>query len=287
MHKRITASNPHTGRALALALLLTLLLPALAAATELTIAQQGRLGLRPLAGLGEDLSRPGAWRRGEPEPQGRLGLQEKPGQGPSLVAGIWRTVLIPGWGQRHLGAPARGLIFMGAEAATWGTWGTFKVQESLRRDDYIELAQVFAGVGSTDHNDNYWKSVGQHASWLDYNQWLRYEARREYGFGSDAYYEFIADNEVSEAEGWDWNNFDRQLSYLKKRNDSKSAERRATYTLYALLVNRVVAVVDVVRLHRSREEIRDELSGEQAGLGFQALPTETGLAYRVGWYTGF
>jgi len=294
MQKRSAATNPHSVGAIAMALFLSLLLPAFASATmaateigELTLRQQSRLGLRPLAGLGEELSRPGTWRRSEPEPQGRFDLEEKPSEGPGLVGAIWRTALLPGWGQRYLGAPGRGLVFMGAEAATWGTWSTFKIQQSLRRDDYIELAQVFAGVSSTDHDDSYWKYVGQHANWLDFNQWLRYEARREYGFGTDAYDTFIEENEVTEADGWDWNSFDRQLSFLQKRKGSKSAERRATYTLYALLVNRVVSVIDTILLHRSREEIRETLDREQAGLGFQALPGESGLTYRVGWYSGF
>lgn len=232
---------------------------------------------------GASLSRPQAWRRPEPAPQGRMGIQERPSGQRGLVGGLWRTALLPGWGQRYLGAPGRGLIFMGAEAATWGTYSTFKVQEKLRRDDYIEMGQVFAGVTGGDHPDDYWKAVGQNASWLDYNEWLRYQARREYGFGTPEYYSYIAENEIGEADAWDWNSDDRRFAYLAKRKASNNAERRATYTLYALLVNRVVAMVDTWRVYRSREAIRSGLDAEQASLQFGAEPSADGLALSLRW----
>ncbi len=258
-----------------------------AAAKAETLLETSRAALRPLSGFEEPYRGPRAWRRPEPEPQGRLGLREQPVSEKGFLGAVWRNVLVPGWGQRYLEAPGRGLLFMGAEAATWGTWGTFKFQESLRQDNYIEMAQVFGGVASTNHGDDYWKAVGQHANWLDYNQWLRYQARREYGFGSSGYYAYIAENEITAADSWDWDNFDRQLAYLEKRKASNNAERRATYTLYALLVNRVVAVVDAWRLHRSRESIREELAGERTEIGFQALPDAESLTLRLGLYRRF
>jgi hypothetical protein len=240
---------------------------------------------------GLDLAQPLAWQRDEPKPQGSFGIQERPAGRRSLTGALWRSALLPGLGQRYLGAPGRGLLFMGAEAATWGTWGTFKTQEWLREENYIEMAQVFAGVAGDEHEDDYWKAVGQHASWLDYNEWLRYQARREYGYGTDAYYDYIAENEVGEALAWDWNSDARRAAYLDKREASNSAERRATYTLYALLVNRVVSLVDVWRLHRDREAIRDglerEAAGDAGGIQFGALPAPGGLALRLGWVRCF
>ena len=74
-----------------------------------------------------------------------MGIQERPSGQRGLVGGLWRTALLPGWGQRYLGAPGRGLIFMGAEAATWGTYRTFKVQEKLRRDKSVRREGFLPG----------------------------------------------------------------------------------------------------------------------------------------------
>jgi hypothetical protein len=283
MHDRHPALRAAFGLLLACGLLAPL-----GADAAPTLLEQSRAQLRVVPATEFGAFRPGAWQRAEPEPQGKLGIRKRPSGERGLMGAIWRNALLPGWGQRYLGAPGRGLIFMGAEAATWGTWGSFKWQESLRRDDYIEMAQVFAGVSGDGHADDYWKAVGQHESWLDYNQWLRYQARREYGFGTTDYYSYIAEREIAEGEAWTWDNRDRQLAYLQKRKASNNAERRATYTLYALLVNRVVAVVDGWRLYRSHESIRHDLeSDDRAGIGFQALPGEESVILSLGWYRSF
>jgi hypothetical protein len=227
------------------------------------------------------------WRRNEPAPQGKFGLQERPEGSVSLRSALWRSALLPGWGEHYLGAPNRGWVFMGSEVATWSTWGVFKHQESLRRDSYIEQAQVFAGVFGSGHSDRYWKAVSQHETWLDHNEYLRFEARKEFGFGTDEYYSYIADNEMTEDEAWSWHKESRRFDYAMKRRASLSAERRATYTLYALLVTRVISLVDTWRVYRTRESIAENLKEKQAGLHLQAFPDRVGLNYRLGWYCSF
>jgi len=228
-----------------------------------------------------------SWGREDPGPQGALGLAELPAADRSLVQALWRSAVLPGWGERYLGAPGRGWIFMGAEAATWGTWGTFKTQEWLRRENYIEMAEVFAGVAGDGYEDEYWKIVGQHASWLDYNEYLRYEARREYGFGTASYYDYIAEHEIGEADAWTWGSEARRYAYADKRRASKDAERRATYTLYALLVNRVFSLVDTFRLWRTHEAVRERVDQERGGLDISALPAADGLGWRLSWTRSF
>lgn len=225
--------------------------------------------------------------REAPGPQGPLGLAEPPAADRGLVQALWRSAVLPGWGERYLGAPGRGWIFMGAEAVTWGTWGTFKTQEWLRRENYIEMAQVFAGVGGEDYEDEYWKIVGQHESWLDYNEYLRYQARREYGFGTASYYDYIAEHEIAAADAWTWGSQTRRFAYADKRQASKDAERRATYTLYALLVNRVISLVDTYRLWRTHEAVRARIGAERGGLDLSARPTPDGLGWRLSWSRSF
>lgn len=226
------------------------------------------------------------WGENEPKPQGSFGLEEKPAGARSLRNALLLSVAVPGLGQRYLGAPKRGWLFTGAELGTWGTWGTFKIQERLRKSSYEEMAEVFAGVEG-EHEDDYWKVVGQFPDWLEYNEWLRYLARREYGFGTSEYYQYIADNEIAAAQAWNWNNEDRRRDYAEKRKASLNAERRATYTLYALLVNRVIATVDTWRLYRTRANIRTRIEEQQSGLGLDARPGERGVRWRLGWYRSF
>jgi len=224
--------------------------------------------------------------RDRPGPQGRLGIEEKPASSKGLIQALWRSAVLPGWGQRYLGASSRGWAFMAAEATVWATWGTFKNQERLRLDNSIEMAEVFAGV-SGKHDDAYYKQVGQQQNWQDYNQWLRWQARREYGFGTDSYYAWIAENEIAAEDGWEWRNEDRRIAYVLKRKASKTAAQRATNTLFALIVTRVAAMVDSWRLARIREDIQRIRRQETGGLRGSLEPTGDGLRLRLGWSERF
>ncbi len=224
--------------------------------------------------------------RDRPTPQGRLGLEEKPEGSKQLIQALWRSAVLPGWGQHYLGAPTRGWVFIGAEASVWGIWGTYMIQEKKRIDNSIEMAQVFSGV-SGDHDDAYYKIVGQHQNWQDYNEWLRWEARREYDFGTDAYYAWIAENEIASSDSWEWMNEDRRIAYVLKRKASKTAEQRATNTLFALIVTRVGAMVDTWRLSRTRDDIQRVREEETRGLRGSIEPRGEELLLRVAWTSSF
>jgi hypothetical protein len=224
--------------------------------------------------------------RGRPGPQTSLGIQDKPEGGSKLLSALWRSALLPGWGEHYLGAPARGYLFMGAEAATWGTYATFKTQEWLRLEHSKEMAEVFAGA-SGDHPDSYWRDVGQYENWMDYNEALRWDARREYGYGSDAYYDYIDENEISAEDSWEWLNEDRRIDYVLKRRASKNAAQRATNTLFALMVTRVVSLVDTWRLSNTRDRIQEIRQEQTGGLSSRVFPRGEGLALQVGWSRSF
>lgn len=224
--------------------------------------------------------------RGRPAPQGGLGIQEKSDGGKQLGWALLRSAVLPGWGEHYLGAPRRGYLFMSAEAGVWGTWGVFKTQEWLRKEDYLEMAEVFAGA-TGDHPDSYWRDVGQYQNWQDYNEALRWDARSEYSYGSDAYYEYIEENEIAAGDGWEWLSEQRRIDYVLKRRDSKSAASHATNTLFALMVTRVVSLVDTWRLHRTHSEIQRIRREETGGLGASVFPRGEGLALQVGWIRSF
>lgn len=223
---------------------------------------------------------------GRPAPQGKLGIEEASTGSHALLQALWRSALMPGWGQRYLGAPTRGWVFMGAEAGTWTVVGTFRIQSALRRADYIEMAEIHAGV-SGSHDDDFWKRVGQFDNAADYNEWLLRQARREYGYGTAEYDSYLDENWEADPHAWQWLSGDRRENYAEKRKGSLSAKRRATYTLYALLVNRVIATVDTWRLWKTSESIHRTREEDRGQVQAIALPGDQGLTWRLGWYRSF
>jgi len=270
----------HYNRILILLFLLAAAVPVLALPTTWTpdplYSLSGGLKLPELRG-----------ERDRPAPQGRLGLEREPDGNRRLLHALWRSAVLPGWGQHYLGAPTRGALFLASEAGVWGTWGTFKIQQKLRMDNSIEMAEVFAGV-SGNHDDDYYKNVGQYKNWQDYNEGLRWDARREYGFGTDEYYAWIAENEIAEDDAWNWANEDRRIAYVLKRKSSKTSEQRATNTLFALIITRVGAMVDTWRLSRTHDDIRRIREEETGGRIRGSLePGSEGMTLRLGWTRSF
>ena len=80
------------------------------------------------------------------------------------------SLLIPGWSQYRAGNNGRALLFAGIEATIWSVFAVSKAQESSREDTYQSFAQNFAGVGSTDQDDDYWSAVGKYKDTEEYNE---------------------------------------------------------------------------------------------------------------------
>ncbi|MCP4548959.1 MAG: hypothetical protein GY835_21095 [bacterium] len=271
--------------------LVALLLTAAAGWADTAVFEQGASFSSSLSGGSLKEFRQGtgvyAWTRKQPEPQGKTGIEEKPEGQVSLIQALWRSAVVPGWGEMYLGANRRGGIFFGTEVGIWGTWSTFKIQEHLRKSNYIEMARNTAAVASDDHDSDYWKYVGLHLSSQEFNEWLRTYAKSEFGFGTSEYTAYIDDHEISEANGWVWNSTARMRDFAYKRQASLDAGRRATYTLYACLINRVVSMIDVWRLSRVYNEIAVETAGEYAGFDVRVVPDEVGLGMSFGWFKNF
>lgn len=169
-----------------------------------------------------------------------------------VKAGLYSLVL-PGLGQRYLGAKTRSTVFFIAEGAIWTTFAVFLVQESNRREEYREYAAVFAGV-TGDRDDEYYKQVGRFLSNEGvggYNEWVRREARSKYFPDIVAMNEFYDRFAITGTDGWLWESEARFITYREIRESANQSERFALYTLAAAAVNRVVSVIDAVRLGRS------------------------------------
>jgi hypothetical protein len=59
---------------------------------------------------------------------------------------ILYSLAIPGAGHLYMGRTTRAQVFGAAELGVWTGFATFRVQGHTRKEDYIEMAEVFAGV---------------------------------------------------------------------------------------------------------------------------------------------
>jgi hypothetical protein len=178
---------------------------------------------------------------------------------------IGLSLLLPGAAHLQMGERRRAAAFLVTEVATWTAWAVFRTQGSLRRDSYIEMAHLDAGVQRAGGRDDaYYRLLGNWSSSDAYDQIIRREARDHYPTdlaGRAAYFEA---HRTPADRAWRWESQTEWDKYRAKNNDSRWAYRNARMMLGLAAVNRLVAVVDASLL--AGRHPRD------TGLRLQAAP---------------
>jgi hypothetical protein len=148
------------------------------------------------------------------------------------------SLIVPGWSHYRADQKGRAFFFLGAEAAIWTSYTIFEVQGHRREDAYKDFAMQFAGVAAGNHDDAYWKAVGNYLSNEDYNEVVRRDLRA--GIDPEGPEYFVP-------EDWLWRSPDRFDEYGLLRSDSNNAYHNADLVITWAIINRIVAFVDALR----------------------------------------
>jgi len=178
-------------------------------------------------------------------------------KGPSGAKPFIYSILLPGMGQLSMGEKGHAIPFFIAEGLIWTNYVYWQVAGNKREDDYIEQAQLNAGVGVGDGNDDYWKTVGQYSRSSgegpnSYEEDLRRDARELYPSDPAAQDAYVVENLPTGDKAWEWRTEDLRAQYQDTRDTANDAFHKAKYSFAAALVNRVVSVIDVQLLRKKQ-----------------------------------
>jgi len=177
------------------------------------------------------------------------------------------SLLLPGLGEIYVGdSRAKAAGFLAAEAGIWSAFILFRKLEDWKRDDYIELAVVYAGIDPSGKNDFFFDMIGFYDSRDDYNKVSRVYTR------TNPYYP-----ETSEWD-WQWQGTDYRAQYRDLKNDSKAAKRNANFALGAAALNRAVSMIFAWRSARGHNR---NLADEFSGFNLEILPDSYGNSMEV------
>lgn len=154
----------------------------------------------------------------------------------SPTGAFFRSLLIPGWGQRYAGRPAAARRLLTVELALWGGYLGLHRRATVRQDRALSYAAVHAGARPQGRGKRFHDHLKFYDSVLQYNQHAAY--RR--GPAAELYPdtpEFF----------WEWDEAESRALYRDLLNASDEAERQALYVVGAVLVNHVFAAVHAAR----------------------------------------
>ena len=171
--------------------------------------------------------------------------------GPSKAKALLLSVGLPGAGQYYSGRTTRAKVFFLAEAAIWTSFVVFEVQGHLRKDNYIEFAELTAGVNAEGKPDDFYRALGQYMRSdpgpASYNEDVRREARQLYPNDKQAQEQYLQENGYFGADAWEWQSAEDQAHYKSLRKKSQFSYEKAKYMLGLAVANRLLAAMDAAR----------------------------------------
>ena len=155
-----------------------------------------------------------------------------------------RSLVLPGWGELALGHKKRGITFLLAEGALWGTFAAFKIYGHWREQDYIRFAYERASVKPGSKEQSYFFHVSNYRTIYEYNEEMRRFRRYEDVYPDD------------DEHFWEWKSDSDRRRFDRLRLSSQLAFRNATLTVGAVLINHLLSAVDAVWMaHRDRSKL--------------------------------
>jgi len=196
------------------------------------------------------------------------------------------SLLLPGAGEMYQGHHGRATGFFIAEGAIWANFVGWEISGHLRRNDYIEQAQLGAGVGVDSGNDDYWRLVGQYERSSGtgpgaYEETLRREARNQYPTDPAAQDRYVAERLPTGERAWSWTTADGQALYQKTRQNANRSYDRAKYSIGFAILNRLVSALDTQILHHSARRDAEGRAGRGETRILSALTADGGGALLI------
>lgn len=147
-----------------------------------------------------------------------------------------KSIVLPGWGEHSLGYHTRGFALQGSELLCWAAYAAFTFIGEARKKDMKAFAAEHAGVEPGDKNKEYFADISKYDNIYQYNEAMyRNRSISLVYSNADKYY-------------WDWDNEDNRKDFDNIRFDSGVYLRNATLATTALIINRLVSVIDIMSL---------------------------------------
>jgi len=171
--------------------------------------------------------------------------------GKSRAKALALSTLLPGAGQYYAGRKGRATFFFLTESAIWTTFVVFEVQGYLRKNNYIDYAELMASVDAEGKPDDFYRALGRYMQSDpgpgSYNEDVRREARALYPDDKQKQDQYLQENGYFGKNAWQWQSEEDQAYYRSLRKKSQRSFNRATYMLGVAVANRILSAMDAAR----------------------------------------
>jgi len=150
---------------------------------------------------------------------------------------IFRSFLIPGWGEFYAGRKKRARNFFVTEVLLWSAYASFKIYENWIEKEYTQFAKSHARIDPTGKPHKYFVNIGNYDNIYEYNATKLNHRQLEDVYPAD--------------HAWQWDNTQNRTDFEAMRIRADNSNYRAQFMLGVILVNHVVSAIDAVWVTRS------------------------------------
>lgn len=160
---------------------------------------------------------------------------------------IVTSALLPGSGQLLMNARKRGEIILWLDGILWTGWATLSWYRINLEQDALLIASQYAGANIFTKDPRYYRALERYNSSSEYNETIKKEARELYPNDPDAQRRYFQSHAYYGQWEWKWQSDSiRIFSFWKTRKSARSAGIAASFLVSALVLNRVISLIDCV-----------------------------------------
>jgi hypothetical protein len=186
---------------------------------------------------------------------------------------MFRSMILPGWGENYAGRNKRAQYFFITEIVLWTSYAGFKIYENWIENEYKVFARTHAQADPTGKAHKYFVNIGNYPNIYEYNA-----AKLNYRSLDEVYPEEVSWH-------WQWDNDINRHDFKMMRLRSDNANYRALFTLGAVLVNHMISAIDAVWVTRTKQTAVSRQP--QIPVKIQLATFSAKREYRIGLLTTF
>jgi len=168
------------------------------------------------------------------------------------------SAVLPGMGQLYANNGKKAAFFLSTEALLIFSLLKFNHEKTTAISNYEFYAYENAGLAKGS-SDNIYNLAQKFQSSEEYNRNQEMIARNVfliYDYSPEDYSAYLLANTIPEENSWNWENQKEREKFVKLRRDKQDLEIYAKFSVAAMLINRVVSVVDASLSVKKQNRLR-------------------------------
>jgi TM2 domain-containing membrane protein YozV len=148
---------------------------------------------------------------------------------------ILYSLLLPGMGELYAGDYQNGKYFTIADGLIWGVLAGFSIYGNWQEENYRAFAKTNANVELTGKTSDFFANIGSYLSIEDYNRAQDLNRDFDKVYNTTTHY-------------WKWESNNHRKEFRNMWSSSEQAYNNVRFAVGALLLNRLISVINAVRL---------------------------------------